>query len=213
MTLINKLLTLHISKIKFESKEHHEITKRNSYSEEPMKRFLLLFSLIVSLIIVSCCPEPKELTEDEVNMEKQAVINVVKAYNKAVEEKNFSKIVPTLAGEVIFFGTDSSEVIKTFADFKKQMMAQWNEYDNLIYGELADVSIQMDKNASFASIIFGLPVTITKGENTIELYLRVARTLKKEKEVWVIVSGIVGAARPDNTLKQLDVQSESEPEA
>lgn len=177
-----------------------------------MRRFLLPFYLISSFLFISCCPEPKELTEDEIKFEKDAVINVIKAYNRASEEKNFSKMVPTLAGEVIFFGTDSSEVIKTFADFKKQMMTQWNQYDNMSYGELIDVSIQMDKNASFASIIFGVHVVITKGEKTQHLYLRNARTLKKEKEQWVIVSGIVGAARSDDTLKELEGNSENESE-
>lgn len=160
---------------------------------EPMKKYFLL--IILTIIAASCCPEKKELTSDQIDSEKQAVINVIKAYNQAAEDKNFSAMVETLAGEVIFFGTDSSEIIKTFADYKKQMLRQWEYYEAMKYGELYDSYIQMDDQANFASIIFGVPVTLTRNGITEKHFLRVSRTLKKEKGKWVIVSGIVGIAR------------------
>ena len=162
--------------------------------------------LIMIIMIAGCSPTPKELTQAEIEKEKQAIINTVKQFNTAVEEENFAKIVPTLAEEVIFFGTDSAEVIKTFADFKSKMMAQWERYDNLEYGAMNDVSIQMDKNATFASFIFGIPVDISKDGNNVHMFLRVMRALKKENNKWVIVSGVVGEVKSGDTLKKLNAQ-------
>lgn len=159
---------------------------------------IFLPAILILILLSSCCPEPKELTADEMKKEQEAVVNVNRAYNKASEEKNFSSMVETLAGEVIFFGTDSAEVIRTFSDFKKQMLKQWEYYEKMQYGDLTDVSIQMDQNATFASIIFGVPVDLTRMGKLERHFLRVSRTLKKEKGKWVIVSGIVSIARsPD----------------
>ncbi|MDQ1267014.1 MAG: SnoaL-like protein [Bacteroidota bacterium] len=169
-----------------------------------MTKFLLPLFMVV--ILASCCPEPKLLSPEEVEKEKNAIIAVNKAYNVSSEEKNFSAMVETLAGEVIFFGTDSAEIIRTFADFKTKMLDQWKQYDKIKYGEMVDISIQMDKNATFASMIYGIPCTLTKGGTSSSYFLRVARMLKKENDKWVIVSGIVGltsnvALVDTNTLK------------
>ena len=87
-----------------------------------MKKYLLF--LLIYLLFIGCKPEQKFLTPEQINEEKQQVMDVIKRYNTASEEKNFSAMVETLADEVIFFGTDSSEIIRTFADFKKTMKKQ-----------------------------------------------------------------------------------------
>ncbi len=163
-----------------------------------MKTILLLIPTL--LLIFSCCPEQKDLTAEQLKLEKEAVINVIKAYNKAADAKNFSAMVETLAGEVTFFGTDSAEVITTFSDYKKQMLKQWDYYDEMKYGELYDVHIQMDKQVTFASAIFGVPITLRRGNQIENHFLRVARTFKKEKGKWVISSGIVGITRSGDQI-------------
>jgi hypothetical protein len=163
-----------------------------------MKIFLLLFFIL--LIFPACSPQEKELTAEEIAKEKQAIINVMKEYNKATEEKSWSKLVPTLASEVIFFGTDSNEVIKTFDEYKEKIMNQWNLFDKQKYGDMTDISIMMDKNATFASIIYGVPFDVTVVIKSAHLYLRMQRTLKKENDKWVIISGIVGATNPKEAV-------------
>ncbi|ROL62104.1 hypothetical protein D9V86_02470 [Bacteroidetes/Chlorobi group bacterium ChocPot_Mid] len=159
-----------------------------------MKKILTTFFILV--FVYSCTPQKEELTLKDIEKEKQAIIQVMKDYNTAAEEKNFSHMIETLAGEVIFFGTDSAEVIKTFAEFKAKMEEQWKTFDKMKYGEMYDIDIQMDDNAKLASIIYGTPLEITIGDQTAKLFVRVARTLRKEKGKWVIVSGIVGNADP-----------------
>ncbi len=167
-----------------------------------MKKILLPLSILL-FALASCCPEPKDMTKDQIDAEKEAIIKVVKDYNKASEEKNFSAMVDILASEVIFFGTDSSEIIRSFGEFKRQMLEQWERYDKMDYGDLVDVSIQMDKKATFASIIYGSSCKITKDNTEKLIFLRTQRTLVKEKDKWVIISGIVGAVQTGDLLTDL----------
>lgn len=164
-----------------------------------MKKFLLL-SLSLILFLSSCQPNKKIMTPEQIEAEKAAIVKVMEDYHQASTDKDFGAVVSCLADEVIFFGTDSSEIIKTFAEFKTAIQKQWQEYDKIKYGPLNDVSIKMDKDAMLASIIFGVSADVEKdGIHTI-YYLRVSRTLEKKDGKWFIVSGIMGIVRtsPDN---------------
>lgn len=160
-----------------------------------MKSFILL--IFTFTLLFGCKSEPEFLPADQLEREKQSVVKVCNDYNKASENKNWMALVETLAEEVKFFGTDSSEVIKTFPDFKKKMLEQWQTYDKMVYGEMVDVEVLMDRQGTIASVIFGVPVFLQKGTDSNHFFLRGARTLKKDKEKgrWFIVSGLVGIAR------------------
>lgn len=159
------------------------------------KWFLLILAALIS--ISACTPKKVYLSALEIEAEKEKVKMVINDYHRAFEGKNFGKLVETLADEVIFFGTDSSEVLKTFADFKKAVEKQWLEYDQVHYDELRDVSIQMDEAATWASIIYGVNADYLRDGVTNNYYLRIARIMKKKNNKWLIVSGIVGIVRPD----------------
>lgn len=161
----------------------------------------VIFLILIISLMSACGPEKEEMTSADYKNEEAAIKKVMEDYTKAAEDKDFSAMIETLAGEVIFFGTDSSEVIKTFPDYKDKMNEQWKVFDKIKYGEMYDISIQMDDRATFASIIYGTPCEITIGDQKANLFLRVARTLKKEKGKWVIVSGIVGSADPNQALQ------------
>jgi ketosteroid isomerase-like protein len=160
-----------------------------------MKKFLpILFSLI--LLFSSCGPDKsKELTPEQLQKEKDAIVKLNNDFNKASQEKNWTAMIDMLSKDVLFFGTDSAEVIKTFAEFKKKMTQQWATYESLTYGNLVDVCVQMDNQATFASIFFGVPLDLIQNGHKTHYFLRGARTLKKEDEKWVIVTGIVGIAK------------------
>lgn len=165
--------------------------------------------LIAALILLSACDSKKEfLSPLEIETEKENVKEVIQDFHKATEEKNFGKIVETLADEVIFFGTDSSEIIKTFADFKKAIEKQWQDYEKITYDELRDVSIQMDDQATLASIIYGVNAVFVKNGIEEKYYLRIARILRKKNNKWLIVSGIVGIVRGDE-LGVIPVQTDT----
>ncbi|MCE5304384.1 MAG: nuclear transport factor 2 family protein [Chloroherpetonaceae bacterium] len=176
-----------------------------------MKKMTLL-TICSLFVLVSCQTEPRVLTTDEINKEKQAILQVIENYNRASEQKNFAELVNTLADSVTFFGTDEGEVIKTFADFKVAIQKQWDAYDYTKYGPLTDVYIVMDKNATIASVLFGGSFEASLGGKTENLFLRGARTLKKQNDKWVIVSGLLSVPRPkvvnvvhDTTQTQIDM--------
>ncbi len=158
-----------------------------------MRKYLPL--LILVLLITSCGPSIEPLTPQEIEQEKQAVIDVIKAYNKASQNKDFAGILPTLADDVVFFGTDSAEVIKNLNEFKAKITQQFDEVDEMRFGEMTDVSVIIDPYGNFASVIYGMPLTIVVDNVMEKMFVRVARTLRKEDGRWVIVSGIIGVAR------------------
>ncbi len=150
--------------------------------------------LLAILLFSACSPTREPLNPEEMSREKDAVVEVMKAYNKAFQEKNFAGILPTLSDEVIFFGTDSSEVIKNLSDFKKKITDQFSSLEKMEYGEMRDISVQMDPYGTYSSIIFGVGVNVSHLGKSEHMFLRAARNLRKEDGKWVIVSGIIGRA-------------------
>jgi hypothetical protein len=157
------------------------------------KNLLLIFALM--LMMFACKPERVMMTQAEIEAEKDAIEQTLIAYNEANSEKNFGKMVETLADEVTFFGTDSSEIITSFADYKVAIDRQWEEYESINYGEISDLTVFMDDNATLASVIYGQNSIVVKDGVERTYYLRIARTLVKKEEKWVIRSGIVGIVR------------------
>jgi ketosteroid isomerase-like protein len=154
-----------------------------------MKRYLLF--IFLAAVLIGCAPKKEELTADQIQVEKDKIMKVIKDYNKAIEEENFSAVVETLASEVYFFGTDSSEVIRTFRDYKAKINEQWEMFDKTQYGNPEDIYIEMDPQAQLANVIFGIPMDITVNGGTAHLYVRMSRNMKKENGKWVISSGII----------------------
>lgn len=155
-----------------------------------MKKLLLF--ILPMIMLIACGPASDDLTPEEIAREKEAVVQVIKTYNEAMQKKNFAGIVPTLSEDVIFYGTDSSEIIKSLSEYKQKLTQQFNSYDQMIYGDMVNVEIFMDKRGTLASIIYGIPTTLNKGGQSERLFLRTSRTLKKEQGNWHIISGVVG---------------------
>jgi hypothetical protein len=156
----------------------------------------LLIILFTSLgFLLSCQPEQKSMTLEQIKLEETEIIKVIEANNKASEEKNFAELLKTLADSVSFFGTDQNEVIKTFADYKVAIQKQWESYEYTKFSKIQDVFITMDKNASVASIIYGVQLEAKFNGNIESLFLRVSRNMVKQDGKWVIASGITSIPR------------------
>ena len=163
-----------------------------------MKKFLIL--LFITVLLYSCSDDKgKALSYNQLEKEKEAIKNVITTYNDAFHNKNFAPIVDLMSKDVIF-GSDSIEIIKSIVDFKGAIEAEWAMYDRVDYGDILDFSIFVDDRATIASVIYGLPATYLYNGNTQKVFLRYARTLKKESGKWVIISGIVGVSRPNTEI-------------
>ena len=177
-----------------------------------MKSPLLALLTVLLIAASSCGPsQPLPLTDQEIAKEKEAIIDVANRYNISSASKDWSGIVELLSKKVTFYGTDSAEVLRNFEEFQAKINQQWDFYDTMIYGDMVDIHIDIDPQGQLASIIFGVPCDIVKGNKAIHYFLRVARTLKKEDGKWVICSGIVGIAKTDNTWKEFNNNTEPEP--
>ncbi|MGB9913366.1 MAG: hypothetical protein ACPLRO_08375, partial [Candidatus Kapaibacteriota bacterium] len=66
-----------------------------------MKYFLLF---LLTFILLSCSTSEEQLSTEEEVREKEKIVELLKAYNKAYERKNFSEMVRYLANDLTFFG-------------------------------------------------------------------------------------------------------------
>lgn len=159
---------------------------------------IILFSFLFVLMLYGCGQKAEFLTQQEIDVEKENVKKVIIDFNKANDERDFGKMIEYLSDEVIFFGTDSSEVFKTFAEYKKAIDQQWKEYEKIIYGDLQDFTIFIDPQGNLATIFYGTNATVTKQGQTSYLYLRVSRVLEKKDNKWLIKGGLTGIVRNYN---------------
>jgi len=161
----------------------------------------VLFSLMLAFLFFGCEPKKEYLTQQQLDIEKDKIKNVIIAFNKASEDEDFGKMVEYLSDEVTFFGTDSSEVMKTFAEYKKAIDQQWQVYDKISYSDLKDVTIFIDQYGSLATIFYGANARVTKEGTTNDYYLRGARVLEKNEDKWLIKGGLTGIVR---TYEKID---------
>ncbi|MGB9771060.1 MAG: nuclear transport factor 2 family protein [Candidatus Kapaibacteriota bacterium] len=165
-----------------------------------MKYFLLF---LLTFILLSCSTSEEQLSTEEEVREKEKIVELLKAYNKAYERKNFSEMVRYLANDLTFFGSDSGETVKSLSEFKVAIENQWKDIDSMKYGDMVDIYILMDSKGKIASAIYGVPLQLWSNGKSVNLFLRVARTLKKEGGNWVITSGITGITRSSKSVKDL----------
>lgn len=158
----------------------------------------ILFSLLLAFLLSGCEPKKQFLTQQELEIEKEKIKNVITAFNKASEDEDFGKMVEYLSDEVTFFGTDSAEVMSTFAEYKKAIDQQWQVYDKIAYGNLKDVSIFIDQQGTLATIFYGTNAMVTKEGLSNSYYIRGARVLEKKDEKWLIKGGLTGIVRTQN---------------
>lgn len=168
-----------------------------------MKLYLILF-MSALIYLTSCSTDQRELTADQKKIEEAEIIKVIEANNDASENKNFAELLKTLADSVAFFGTDQNETIKTFADYKVAIQKQWEAYEYTKFSNITDPFITMDKNATVASIIYGVELEAKSNGNIEKVFLRVSRNLLKQDGHWVIASGITSIPREKPANKPID---------
>ncbi|OGU61622.1 MAG: hypothetical protein A2X64_04860 [Ignavibacteria bacterium GWF2_33_9] len=159
-----------------------------------MKLFLTLFSLAL-ITLISCQSNHKVMTYDQKIAQEKEIIKVIEANNTASENENFAELLKTLADSVAFFGTDESEIIKTFAEYKDAIQKQWDLYENTIFNAITNPFITMDDRATVASIIYGVEMETSHNGINEHHFLRVSRNLLKQNGHWVIASGVTSIPR------------------
>ncbi len=169
-----------------------------------MKNLLLSFFLVI--FIVGCGVKQKDEPVVNLDEERKAVHQVIADYHQGNTDENWFQVEKTLAENVVFFGTDSAETIKSRAEFQTKLKEQAAKY-KIKYLQILDETITMDDKATVASIIYGVPINIEFRGNVYHAFTRQSKTLKKENGNWLITSGIVGVAAtsPDFVRFQQDM--------
>lgn len=166
-------------------------------------KFLLLLSVLVGLCFLVACGGSDRATDElptdtEKNAEKAAIIQVLNNYNKAANDRDWEKMVQTLADKVTFYGTDSGEVSRTFDEFKATIQRQWKNYPVFQYGDVKNVYIEMDDYANYVNVIYNSHLIYAAKDSLPDtLYVLYQRMLKKDPitKEWKITSGITATSR------------------
>jgi ketosteroid isomerase-like protein len=148
---------------------------------------------------------PKQLSVDDLAKEKTAVEAVVSNFWKAYEAKDaeaMNKFLPQ-SSAIMFFGTDSAEVIKTSNDWKTQMKNDMQLFDAFKAGEPRNVATEVTGDGMLASTICEIPVEMKMGGKRAHSLTRMAFTMKKENDQWHIVQGMVAFATNGQSSAEL----------
>jgi len=115
---------------------------------------------------------------------------------KGYEAKDLAAVTRayTPSGELLFFGTDSAEIIKSVGQWENQAKNDWELSQRVKFGAMKNVSTLVSGNGELGSIVCELPADMTIGGQQSHALFRYAGTVKKEKGEWRLVHGIVAIA-------------------
>jgi ketosteroid isomerase-like protein len=126
--------------------------------------------------------------------EQAAVKKVIADFQSAYMAKDWSRMEGLFSGDLKFFGTDSAEVIRSVADFRKQMTDDWQVIDSPKLEGTRNLSIILDRDHEVASAIYETPFSGKAGGEMMSGTMRFAQTFRKENGNWKLVHGLVSMA-------------------
>lgn len=153
-----------------------------------------LFYLIIAASIITGCGEKeqeKQTVKVDLDSARHNIIVAINNFNIAYVKKDLEGMKKLLSGTVHMFGTDSSSIINSSADFEKELNRQWDKYGQVKIGAPNYLYIEVDKDAELANAIYQvLLVWIDKG-TSYQKALRFSNTYKKENGEWKLVHMIM----------------------
>lgn len=153
----------------------------------------IVFFLTVTLI-AGC--GPATLSPGEIATEKKAIESVVSGFWKAYESRDAAAVLKSITSnsDLLFFGTDSAEVIRSKAQWETQVKNDWELFQTLKVGDPRNLSTLLSDDGRLGSIVCEIPVQMTVGGQESHSLFRFAATLQKESGEWRFVSGMAAVA-------------------
>lgn len=132
----------------------------------------------------------------DIAKEKGAVEAAITAFARGYESKDIAAVQKLFSNsdDLMWFGTDSAEVIRGWAEWERQMNNDWQVFKTVKMGAPRNLSILVDNDAQMASTIFELPTDVTMAGMSPHLTLRFGATLRKENGEWKFLQGVVSVA-------------------
>ena len=150
-------------------------------------------TLAVLCLLYGCSPQ-KPIPD--MAKEKVALEATIGSFESAYESKDMAamKKLFSQSDDVAWFGTDSAEVIRGWAQWEKQMNDDWQLFETIKMAPPRNLSIILDPYAEMASAIFEAPTDVTMAGQSLHMLIRFSSALRKENGEWRFVQGTVGAA-------------------
>jgi ketosteroid isomerase-like protein len=157
-----------------------------------MKTLIVLF---ISIFLVSSCV-PGKMTSEQLAAEKDAIKSMILKLNNGYNSKDIeaATIVFSTSDELMVFGADSAEVIKSISEWGTQVKNDFQLFESVKFGELRNLSIQISNTGDLAAAVYEVPVDMVFGGQSPHVLFRFANTWKRENGEWRIVQWIASMA-------------------
>ncbi len=165
---------------------------------------LRLVSVFMVVALLSGCG-PSKLSPADIASEKQAIESLVNDFWKAYDTKDLAATTKVFSnsGELMFFGTDSAEVIRNIAEWESQAKNDWELFQSVKFGQMKNVSTVVSSDGELGSIVCEMPADLTIGGEQTHVLFRFAGTMRKEQAEWRLVQGMVAMATVGQSSAEL----------
>ena len=156
-----------------------------------MKQFIFL--ILLSALLFGCGSKEQKQETNKVDLDsaRHNIIVAINNFNLAYIKKDWNAMNKLLSGTVHMFGTDSSAIINSVADYEKQLNKEWEKYDQVKISYPNYLFIEMDKDAELANAIYQVFFVSVKNGKSSQKILRFSDTYKKENGEWKLVQMIM----------------------
>jgi len=173
-----------------------------------------MYRIMIFVLIVALCSGcgPAKMSPGDIDTQKKAIESLASGFWKAYEAKDLPVVTKlfTTSGDLLFYGTDSAEVIKTIPEWETQAKADWELFQSVKFGAMRNVSTILSDDGSLGAIVCEVPADITSGGHQEHSLFRTSMTLRKESGEWKLVSGMVAVATVGQSSVELVAKMKAE---
>jgi ketosteroid isomerase-like protein len=150
------------------------------------------------------CGSPRTPPVD-VAQEKAAIKSLIRYFHLAYETRDQSALenLFSTSMEMVWFGTDSAEVIRNIPAWEGQMKNDWELFDSFRTGEVRNLSIQVSGDGEFASAVWEVPAVVKVGGKESASLFRFGGGLTKENGRWRFTQGLAAVATVGQSSAEL----------
>lgn len=151
-----------------------------------MKNFILF--IVIAILAFGWNTGPKELTSEQISVEKAAIEDVVTKFHKSIEVESWNDFKALLTEDCIIYGTDVAEVDQGIKELEPHMNVTFELVEGSKILDIKNKSFVVD--IKFASIMYGATWDTKFLGQQSSMPIRFAMTLKKE-DTWKIAQCMI----------------------
>ncbi len=162
----------------------------------------IYYLTLLTLLIIGCGEKEQKTESSKVDLDsaRHNIIVAINDFNAAYYKKDWEGIKKLLSPTVHIYGTDSTGMINSAADFKNHLENEWKQSDQLKLSSPNYLYIEVDKDAELANAIYQVLFVSAVKEKSKQYTLRFSNTYKKENGEWKLVHMIMQL--PNGQLSQ-----------